>query len=98
MFDLSEWFSVSWRLCGLASMYPASDWSGLSSGPSWKRLSGESGADRNRLHEALTMFFYSLFTAHAPDTQCAALPHESPGKHPRRGFSMSSLLIARLYS
>ena len=26
--------SICW-LCGLASMYPASDWSGLCSGPSW---------------------------------------------------------------
>jgi hypothetical protein len=27
--------SSSWRMCGLASMYPASDWSILCSGPSW---------------------------------------------------------------
>jgi hypothetical protein len=24
-----------WRMCGLASMYPAFDWSLLCSGPSW---------------------------------------------------------------
>ena len=28
-------FSSIWRLCGLASMYPASDWNVLCSGPSW---------------------------------------------------------------
>jgi hypothetical protein len=27
--------SSSWRMCGLASMYPASHWSALCSGPSW---------------------------------------------------------------
>ena len=27
--------SSSWRMCGLASMYPASDWSVLCSRPSW---------------------------------------------------------------
>jgi len=27
--------SSSWRMCGLASMYPAFDWSLLCSGPSW---------------------------------------------------------------
>jgi hypothetical protein len=27
--------SSSWRMCGLASMYPAFDWSVLCSGPSW---------------------------------------------------------------
>src|SRR5262249_31990275 len=27
--------SSSWRMCGLASMYPACDWSLLRSGPSW---------------------------------------------------------------
>ena len=31
----SQEVSSIWRLCGLASMYPASDWSGLCSGPSW---------------------------------------------------------------
>src|SRR5712691_8060490 len=28
-------FSSIWRICGLASMYPASDWSELCSGPPW---------------------------------------------------------------
>ena len=31
----SQEVSSMWQLCGLASMYPASDWSGLCSGPSW---------------------------------------------------------------
>ena len=31
----SQEVSSIWGLCGLASMYPASDWSGLCSGPSW---------------------------------------------------------------
>ena len=34
--------SSTWRMCGLASMYPASDWSGLSSGPSWISARGRS--------------------------------------------------------
>jgi hypothetical protein len=46
--------SSSWRMCGLASMYPAFDWSLLCSGPSWvsarvrshyrKGLNGPSGS------------------------------------------------------
>jgi hypothetical protein len=28
-------FSPIWPMCGLASMYPASDWSALCSGPPW---------------------------------------------------------------